>query len=116
MVSGCLRGFQLCFRLRHGFIGIYSSVIQNFREVQRFLVGDHRRIEQLLQIILPAKLVIIYGDFRLSREAHIFQIRGAGLCRSCISPNLIANFAPEIGDPRCVERQTVKCRGPGRHR
>ena len=85
----CLRGFQLRFGLRHRFVGVYSGFIQNFGEVQRFLVGDYGGIEQLLEIILAAKLVIIHGDFRLSGQASVFQIRRAGLRGSYVGTNLL---------------------------
>ena len=101
----CLRGFELGFSLRDGFVGIDAGLIENFGKVQRFLVGDHGGIQQLFQIVLAAKRVIIHGNFGLSGQARIFEIRGASLRGRSVGAHLIAHAAPEIGNPGGVERQ-----------
>ena len=70
-----LRRFELRFGLRHGFIRSDAGAELNLRQVQRIPVGRDRGIEQLLQRVLRAKLVVVHGDFGLRREAHIFDPR-----------------------------------------
>jgi len=49
-----LRGFELGFRLRDSFVGVDAGFVESSSEIQGLLIGDHSRVEQLLQFVLAA--------------------------------------------------------------
>ena len=75
-----LRGFELSFGLGHRFVRIDTCFIECLGQSQRFLERDDRVIQQFLQRVLSANTEIIHSDFRLHRQARIFEVRRAGLC------------------------------------
>ena len=100
-----LGSLQLRFRLRDRFIVAEPGLIQIARKIQRLLIRAHRGIEQPLQRILRAKLIIIGGEFGLRGQAHILQIGGAGLRRERVGFHGVSNAAPQIRLPGSFERQ-----------
>ena len=94
-----LRRFQLGFRLSHRFIGSEAGAILALGQVQGFLVGDYSGIEELLERVLCAKLVIVHGEFGLFTQAHIFHVGGTGLRREHICPHSVPNTAPQVRLP-----------------
>ena len=86
--------FNCDFRLRDRFIVAESGLVQIARKFERLLIGAHRGIEQLLQRILRAKLVIIGREVGLRGQAHVFQIGDAGLRRERVGLHGVSNAAP----------------------
>jgi hypothetical protein len=67
-----LRGLELSLGFGDGLVRVDAGVVQRVRQLEGFLIGNHRRIQKRLKRVLPAKLKVVLGDFRLNREACVF--------------------------------------------
>ena len=94
-----LGGFQLRFGLRDGLIRIDTGFVERLRQIERLLVGDHGRVQQILERIFVAKLVVIDRDLGLRGQPHIFEIGGAGLRGAAIGRHGISDASPQVRLP-----------------
>ena len=79
------------------------------RQLQRALVGRHRRIEQLAFAIESAKQEVVRGQFGVEAEADEFEIGGRRLRGRPARLDAVANASPDVGfvgDARGSSRST----------
>ena len=69
------------------------------REVKGLLIGGNRRVQDLLEGILPAELEEEGRQAGLLGETFVFKVGGADLGRVLCLAHGIAYLAPEIGLP-----------------
>ena len=101
------RGVELRFGLRDVLVGRDAGVMPDLCQLERLLIGEHRRIQKLLLRIQHAKLKIVRRHFRLNGQPHVFEIGQRGLRFKSAGLHGVANAAPEIQLPGGVKRQRV---------
>ena len=75
----CRGGVELRFGLRDVLIRRDACVMSDLRKLERFLIGEHGCIQQLLLPVQGAKLKIIRCHFGSHGQPHIFEIGEFGL-------------------------------------
>ena len=103
-----LSGLELRLGLRDGFIVTDTGLAQIARQLQRLLIGAHRRIEYLLESILAAQLVVVGGEIGLRGEADVFEIGGAGLGGECVRFHGVLEHGPTDPVPRMLRAAASK--------
>jgi len=102
-----LRGGELSLRLQDGLLRVDAGFVQSLGEVDGLLEGLHGGVEEFFQSVLRAKLEVIDGEVGLHGEARVFEIGSTDLRGGGLGTHLVADAAPEVGNPGGVCREVV---------
>ena len=103
-----LRRFERGLGLSDGNVIAHAGVVLGLVVVERFLIGRHGFVEDLLQHVLAANLKVIFRQAGLLGEFLDLEIGRAYLGGILRFADFIADLAPEIGRPGNVDRSVPK--------
>lgn len=100
----CLRGLELSLCEDHVGLGGDPGRIAVLGELQRPVVGDHRRLQQLLLSVERRKQEIVLREFGPRAQLHSLEIGSAGLGARLIGFHAAPYLAPDVWFPGHVDR------------
>ena len=94
-----LHALQSSLRLNHRQLIIDTCFVPRPREFERLLVRFHRRVQNPLQLVLPADLEKDLREAGLFDEAFVLQVGRAELCPVLKLADRVADLAKKIRRP-----------------
>ena len=99
---GC---FELGLGLRDIFIGSSPGLKTDPGQAERFPVGGHGLIKQILERVLRAQFKVVHRHLSVGCQSRVFEIGNGRLSFRSIGIDRIADAPPKIELPRGVQRR-----------